>query len=90
MLKSYIKCFNDKLTMIHNPQENEVMIATISEVQPKTPFWDKLQKDECKSLAAFYRCTDKIMCLETARDAVKARKSTPSEKNNDNGKTRKK
>ena len=49
-LKVYIKRFNDELTTIHNPQENEVMMAAISGVRPDTPFWDKLQKDECKSL----------------------------------------
>ena len=62
-LKSYVKHFNDKLTMIHNPQENGVMMATISGVQPDTPFWDKLQKDECKSLLEFYMLADKIMSL---------------------------
>ena len=55
MLKSYIKRFNDELTTIHHPQENRVMMAAISEVQPETPFWDKLQKDECKLLLEFYR-----------------------------------
>ena len=75
--------------MIHNPQENGVMMATISEVRPETPFWDKLQKDECKSLQQFYRRADKIMRLETAREAVQAGKPTPSEKNNDNDKTQK-
>ena len=28
-LKVYIKCFNDELTTIHNPQENGVMMAAI-------------------------------------------------------------
>ena len=66
------------------------MMTTISEVRPETPFWDKLQKDECKSLAEFYRRIDKIMRLETAREAVQAGKPTPSEKNNDNNKKNKK
>ena len=50
-LKAYIKHFNDKLTTIHNPQENGVMMAAIFGVRPDTLFWDKLQKDKCKSLA---------------------------------------
>ena len=54
-----------------------------------TPFWDKLQKDEYKSLLEFYKRADKIMHLEAVREAVQAGKSTPSEKNNDNGKKRK-
>ena len=37
MLKVYIKRFNDELTTIHNPQENGVMMATISRVRPDTP-----------------------------------------------------
>ena len=65
-LKAYIKRFNEELTTIHNPQENGVMMAAISGVRPDTPFLDKLQKDECKTLAEFYKRADKIMCLETA------------------------
>ena len=68
-LKVYIKHVNDELTTIHNAQENGVMMATISRVGLDTLFWDKLQKDECKSLAEFYRRTNNIMCLETAREA---------------------
>ena len=73
MLKAYIKYFNDELATIHNLQENRVMMAAISGVRPKTPFWDKLQKDKCKSLQEFYRRTDKIMRLKTAREAVQGR-----------------
>ena len=72
--------------MIHNPQENGVMMAAISGVQPDTPLWDKLQKDECKTLAEFYRHADKIIHLETARNAIQAGTSAPTEKSNDNGK----
>ena len=69
-LKAYIKRFNDELATIHNPQENGIMMTEISKVQPETPFWDKLQKDECKSLQEFYRREDKIMCLETVQETV--------------------
>ena len=89
MLKAYIKRFNDELTMIHNPQENGVMMAAISGVRSDTPFWDKLQKDECKTLAEFYRRADKIMRPEIVREAVQAGKSTPAEKSGDNGKKQK-
>ena len=65
------------------------MMAAISGVRPNTLFWDKLQKDECKSMSEFYMHTDKIMSLETAREAIQAGKSTPAEKNNDNGKKQK-
>ena len=61
-------------------------MATISRVRSEIPFWDKLQKDECKTLQEFYRQADKIMPLETVQEAVHVRKSTPSEKNNDNNK----
>ena len=88
-LKVYIKRFNDKLTMIPNPRENGVMMAAISRVRPETPFWDKLQKDECKTLAEFYRRVDKIMHLKTAREAIQAGKSAIVEKSDDNGKKRK-
>ena len=88
-LKSYINRFNDELTTIHNPQENGVMMAAISGVRPETSFWDKLQKDECKSLSEFYKRADKIICLETAREAVQAGKPTCSEKSNDNDKKQK-
>ena len=53
-------------------------MATISGVLPETPFWDKHQNDECKMLQEFYRHADKIMRLETARDAVHAGKPTPT------------
>ena len=62
------------------------MMATISGVRPDTPFQDKLQKDECQSQSEFYRFANKIMHLETAREAIQTGKSTPSEKSNDNGK----
>ena len=61
-------------------------MAAISGVRPNTPFWDKLQKDECKTLAKFYRRANKIMRLETAREAIQAGKSAPAKKSNDNGK----
>ena len=70
-LKAYIKHFNDELTTIHNPQENGVIMAVISRVRLDTPFWDKLQKDECKTLAEFYKDANKIMCLETAEKPFK-------------------
>ena len=54
-------------------------MAVISSVRPEMPFWDKLQKDECKTLQEFYRRADKIMHLETAREEVHVEKSTPSE-----------
>ena len=75
--------------MIHNPQKNGVMTTAISRVRPDTPFWDKLQKEECKSLAKFYRRTNKIMHLETSREAIQMRKPDPVKKNKDNGKKRK-
>ena len=65
------------------------MMAVISRVRPDTPFWDKLQKDECKTLAEFYRRADKSMHLETIRKAIQAGKSGATEKINDNGKKRK-
>ena len=61
-------------------------MAAIFGVRPDTPFWDKLQKDECKMLAEFYRRADKIMRLETTREAIQVGKSTLTEKSNDNGK----
>ena len=70
MLKAYIKHFNYELATIHNPQENRVMMVVISRVRPETPFCDKLQKEACKSLQEFYRCINKIMLFETAREAV--------------------
>ena len=54
-------------------------MVAISGVRPETPFWDKLQKDECKTLQEFYRLADKIMSLETAKEAVIAGRSTPVE-----------
>ena len=50
-------------------------MTTISGVRPDTPFLD--------------RRADKIMCLETARETIQARKLAPAEKSNDNGKKRK-
>ena len=41
-LKAYVRRFNEELATIHNPQENEALMATISGVRPETPFWDKL------------------------------------------------
>ena len=52
-LKAYIRRFNEELETIHNPQENGVLMAAISRVRPETPFWDKLQKDKCKTLQKF-------------------------------------
>ena len=53
-------------------------MAVISGVRPETPFWDKLQKNEYKMLQEFYKCADKIICLETAQEVVHAEKSAPS------------
>ena len=78
-LKAYVRHFNEELTTIHNLQENDVLMATISGVRPETSFWDKLQKDECKTLQEFYRRADKIMRLETASEAVQAERSTLAE-----------
>ena len=64
-------------------------MAAISGVRPDTPFWDKLQKDECKKLAEFFRRADKITRLETAREAIQAGKSTVAKKSGDNGKKQK-
>ena len=77
-LKAYVKRFNEELVAIHNPKENGVLMAAISGVQPETPFWYKLKKDEYKTLKEFYKCANKIMRLETAREAVHVGKSTPS------------
>ena len=74
-LKAYVRRFNKELATIHNPQENEVLMAAISIVRPKTPLWDKLQKDECKTLQEFYRRADKIMRLETAWEVIFAGRS---------------
>ena len=63
------------------------MMATISRVRHDTLF--KLQKDDCKSLAKFYRRADKIMHLDTAQETIQARKPVLAEKNNDNGKKQK-
>ena len=75
-LKTYVRRFNEELATIHNPQENEVLMAAISGVRPETPFLDKLQKDECKTLQEFYRCANKIMRLEIAPEVVHIGKST--------------
>ena len=40
-------------------------------------------------MAKFYRRADKIMCLETAREAIQAEKSAATEKNDVNGKKQK-
>ena len=65
------------------------MMPTIFGVRPETPLWNKLQNDEFKLLQEFYRCANKIMCLETARDTVQVGKSTLSENNNDHSKKQK-
>ena len=49
-LKAYVRCFNEELATIHNPQENGVLMAVILGVRLETPFWDKLEKDECKMM----------------------------------------
>ena len=77
-LKAYVRCFNEELATIHNLQENGVLMAMISGVRPETPFWDKLQKDECKTLQKFYRRAYKIM-LETLWEAVLTGRSVPAE-----------
>ena len=64
------------------------MMVAISGVRPDTPFWDKLEKDECKTLAEFYSRADMIMRLETAREAIQERKETAAEKGSDNGKSK--
>ena len=52
-LKVYVRRFNKELATIHNPQENGVLMEAILGIQPETPFWDKLQKDDCKTLLEF-------------------------------------
>ena len=78
-LKVYVKRFNEELATIHNLQENGVLMAAILKVRPETPFWDKLQKDECKTLQEFYSLANKIMSLETAPEGVRAWRSTSVE-----------
>ena len=78
-LKEYIRRFNEELATIHNPQENGVLMVAISGVRPEIPFWNRLQKDECKTIQEFYRRADKIIHLEIAREVVHAGKSTPVE-----------
>ena len=78
-LKAYVRHFNKELATIHNPQENGILMVAISRVRPETPFWDKLQNDECKTLQEFYRCVDKIMRLEIAWEEVHAVKPAPNE-----------
>ena len=78
-LKAYVKCFNKELTTIQNPLENGVLMVAIVGVRPETPLWDKLQKDECKTLQEFYGQADKIMRLETAREVVHTGRLTPVE-----------
>ena len=51
-------------------------MAAILVVQPETPFWDKLHKDEYKMLQEFYRRAEKIMRLETAKEAIHTGRST--------------
>ena len=41
-LRAYVRRFNEELATIHNPQENRVLMAAISEVRPETLFYDKL------------------------------------------------
>ena len=53
------------------------MMAAISGVRLDTPFWDKLQKDECKMLVEFYRRVDKIMHLKTAKRGHSGGKVNP-------------
>ena len=48
-------------------------------MRPEVPFWDKLQKDESKTLQEFYMRADKIMRLKTAREAVHVERSTLAE-----------
>ena len=96
-LKAYVRRFNEELVTIHNPQENEVLMAALLGVRLETPFWDKLQKDECKMLQEFYRRADKIMRLkvvhagkptptETPHETGQVGKSTPAEKSGKNKK----
>ena len=70
--KVYVRRFNEELVTIHNLQENRVLMVAISGVRPETPFWDKLWKDECKTLQEVYKRAYKIMHLEITRDAVLA------------------
>ena len=51
-------------------------MVAISGVRPETPFWDKPQNNECKTLLEFYRQADKIMRLETSKEVVHAGRST--------------
>ena len=88
-LKAYVKRFNKELATIHNPQENGVLMVAISRVRPKTPFWDKLQKDECKTLQEFCRRADKIMRLETAREVALTKRSTLAKASREIAPTRK-
>ena len=64
-------------------------MAAIDGVRPNTPFWDKLQKDDCKTLAEFYKCAYKIMRPKTTREVIQAGNLAPTEKNGDDGKKQK-
>ena len=55
-------------------------MAVISEVRPKTPFWHKLQKDECKSVQKFYKHTDKIMRQKPIEKLCRQRSQLPQRK----------
>ena len=52
-------------------------------VQPETPFWDKLQQKECKSVSEFYKKANKFLKLENSTEALTKVQGTSSSRKSD-------
>ena len=62
-----------------------VLAHLINGVLPKTPFWDKLQHKEWKSMSEFYKKASKFKKLENSREALHKAHEASTNKKNDQG-----
>ena len=52
---------------------------------PKTPFWDKLQQKECRTISEFYKKANKFLKLEESKEALRKAEGVAANKKNDLG-----
>ena len=86
-LKLYINRFNDMSNFVTWSPHAGILTHLMNGVPPETPFWDKLQQKECRSVDEFYRKSHKYLKLEDSKEAMHKTKGTTTGKKSDPGAT---
>ena len=82
-MKSYINLFNDMSNFITWSPDVRIVARLMNKVLPETPFWDKLQQKECRSVDKFYRKARKHLKLKDSKEALRKTEGTTTDKKTD-------